>query len=188
MEPNNAFQPSNPELDEPLEDIVENIPVGADRRLKERRDAERRAADRRTADRRQTPLSTRLKNGLWKVYAAKYQLGKNDLLPYSSRRTTWLVDDLAPEAKRYRFFDQHSDAEKRYDQVLAVAILEASHAIDQCNRRAIAVIEEIAETINKAYRLEAKDRREQERRASERRQCERRDDTRHNLDRRHRLN
>ncbi len=159
-----------------------------DQRLGDRRQQERRDGDRREKDRRQNALSARLRYGFWKVYRDKYDVDKKALLAYNPLKVTWLVDDLTVEAKRYRFFNKHDDHKTPYEQVLKAAIEEVVKASKGRDRQAFAMIEEVAETILKTYRLEAKDRREEDRRSDERRQGERRNEAHHKTAERNHLN
>ena len=72
--------------------------------------------------------------------------------------------------------------------MLEASIEEVLTALGRCDRKAVYVIEEIAEIMASNYRLVAIDRRTAERRTAERRIAERRDEYRRQADKQNRLN
>ncbi|MBS1877404.1 MAG: hypothetical protein JSU00_29600 [Acidobacteria bacterium] len=144
------------------------------RRLRIRNEMNRR----RNPPRRVSPISQRLRAGLWLQYHRATRSGEFDAIPFDDFHATGLREALWPEAVKYILLDRGGGQEVSAEHALKIAVervwrCEAawierprSHKLPRC-AKALYVIDAIAEEICREYQVTGRDRRAADRRSAQ---------------------
>jgi len=112
-------------------------------------------------DRRVSPLSQRLRKGLWLEFHRKTEAGKFDVLSFSQKTRDDLTGSMVIETGRYEFSDRPSGSVLEPDAVVD-SVLNAKWAewSQRNDMPAVFLIESVAEYLLSKYNVARTDRRD----------------------------
>jgi hypothetical protein len=132
----------------------------------------REGMDRRVqSDRRRSPVGMRLRVGLWYQYHRSTRAGEFDPLPRDAYKRAKLEEALLPEMHKYEFLHRDNNSKVPASCALAGAVdFLYAHPELGCNAAgestAAYAVSEIAEYLDRAFKVRTMDRRKNDRRTA----------------------